>query len=185
MNQTKVLIIGAGPVGLTLACEMARNGIPFRIVEKAAEPQKGSRAKALQPRSLEILNDFGIAQELLKTGYTELPFRKFSGSQFIGETPRSIFPRDDTRYPKTLLLPQFKVEEALRLRLEEFGGKVEWATELVDFSQEQGMVTCELQQILNTLVVTIWWLATAVKAPPEKNWGSILLGKPTSWNSYG
>src|SRR5580692_9409477 len=124
MNQTTVLIIGAGPVGMTLACELARRNVSFRIIERSATPPHGSRAKALQPRSLEILNDLGIAEELIQLGRTELPFRKFNGNQMIGETPRSIFPRDDTRYPKTLLLPQWQVEAALRAKLAELGGAI-------------------------------------------------------------
>jgi len=145
MNQTTVLIIGAGPVGLTLACELARRHVDFRIIERSAVPTHGSRAKALQPRSLEILNELGIAEELMPQGYTELPFRKFNGSQLIGETPRTIFPRNDTRYPKTLLLPQPKVEAALRNKLEELGGKIEWATELADFIQQCGSIQCRLE----------------------------------------
>jgi 2-polyprenyl-6-methoxyphenol hydroxylase-like FAD-dependent oxidoreductase len=145
MNQTTVLIIGSGPVGLTLACELARRNVDFRIIERTVLPPHGSRAKALQPRSLEILNDLGIAEELMPQGYTELPFRKFNGSQLIGETPRAVFPRNDTRYPKTLLLPQPKVEAALRNKLEELGGKVEWATELADFSQQEGSIRCRLE----------------------------------------
>jgi len=145
MNHTTVLIIGAGPVGLTLACELARRHVDFRIIERAALPPQGSRAKALQPRSLEILNDLGIAKDLMPQGYTELPFRKFNGSQLIGETPRAVFPRNDTRYPKTLLLPQPKVEAALRNKLEELGGTVEWATELADFTQQDGGIQCKLE----------------------------------------
>lgn len=141
MNQTTVLIIGAGPVGLTLACELARRNVSFRIIERATQPPQGSRAKALQPRSLEILNDLGIAEVLMSQGYTELPFRKFNGSKLIGESPRSVFPRNDTRYPATLLLPQPKVEAALRNKLEELGGRVEWATELVDFTQADQSIT--------------------------------------------
>jgi len=145
MNQTTVLIIGAGPVGLTLACELARRNIDFRIIERSAVPQHGSRAKALQPRSLEILNDLGIAEVLMPQGYTELSFRKFNGSQMIGETPRVVFPRNDTRYHKTLLLPQPKVEAALRNKLEELGGKIEWATELADFTQQYNSIQCRLE----------------------------------------
>jgi len=145
MNQTTVLIIGAGPVGLTLACELARRHVDFRIIERSAVPAHGSRAKALQPRSLEILNDLGIAEELMPQGYTELPFRKFNGSQLIGETPRMVFPRNDTRYPKTLLLPQPKVEAALRNKLEQLGGKIEWSTDLADFSQQDGSIQCRLE----------------------------------------
>jgi len=145
MNQCTVLIIGAGPVGLTLACELARRHVDFRIIESSAVPTHGSRAKALQPRSLEILNDLDIAEELIPQGYTELPFRKFNGSQMIGETPRITFPRNDTRYPKTLLLPQPKVEAALRNKLEGLGGKIEWATELTDFTQQDGSIQCRLE----------------------------------------
>jgi 2-polyprenyl-6-methoxyphenol hydroxylase-like FAD-dependent oxidoreductase len=145
MNNTTVLIVGAGPVGLTLACELARRDISFRIIERSPIPPNGSRAKALQPRSLEIFNDLGIAEGLMQQGYTELPYRKFNGNQLIGETERSTFPRDDTRYPKTLLLPQPKVEAALRAKLEELGGKIEWATELTDFVLTDAGVDCKLE----------------------------------------
>ncbi len=140
-----VLIVGAGPVGLTLACELARRDVPFRLIERAASPALSSRAKALQPRSLEILHDLGIAEQLMATGTTELPYRKFAGNRMIGETPRRVFPREDTRYPKTLLLPQWQVEEALRTKLAELGGTVEWGTELTDFTATDHGVTCYLQ----------------------------------------
>jgi 2-polyprenyl-6-methoxyphenol hydroxylase-like FAD-dependent oxidoreductase len=142
-----VLIVGAGPVGLTLACELARRDVPFRLIERAASPALSSRAKALQPRSLEILHDLGIAERLMATGTTELPYRKFAGNRMIGETPRRAFPREDTRYPKTLLLPQWQVEEALRTRLAELGGTVEWGTELTDFTVTDHGVTCRLQSL--------------------------------------
>lgn len=145
MNNIMVLIIGAGPVGLTLACEMARRKVPFRIIDRLALPPQGSRAKGVQPRSLEISNDLGIAEELVATGQTDLPYRKFSGSQLLGETPRGIFTRDDTRYPKVLLLPQYRVEEALSRKLMELGGIVEWATELASFIQANDGITCQLE----------------------------------------
>ncbi|WP_183148046.1 FAD-dependent monooxygenase [Chryseobacterium nematophagum] len=145
MNQTQVLIIGSGPVGLTLACELTRRNIACRIIERSASPTIGSRAKTLQPRSLEILNDLGIAEALLPLGYTELQFRKFHGTQMIGDTPSNSFPREDTRYPKALLLPQYKVEEALRNKLIELGGNVEWSTELVEFSQTEEGIICHLE----------------------------------------
>src|ERR1700761_2123756 len=117
MNSTNVLIIGAGPVGLTLACELARRQVNFRIIDRSATAPQGSRAKALQPRSLEILNDLGIAEHLMQVGTTELPYRKFAGTKPMGDTARASFPREDTRYPKTLLLPQPEVEAALRAKL--------------------------------------------------------------------
>ena len=58
-QQPRVLIVGAGPTGLTLACDLARRGIPLRLVDSAPEPFKGSRAKGLRPRTLEVFEDFG------------------------------------------------------------------------------------------------------------------------------
>ena len=57
MTDTDVLIVGAGPTGLTLACELARRGVPFRLIEAAPGPQPGSRGKGLQPRTLEVFDD--------------------------------------------------------------------------------------------------------------------------------
>ncbi|MBL4677438.1 MAG: FAD-dependent monooxygenase [Mucilaginibacter sp.] len=145
MNNTTVLIIGAGPVGLTLACEMVRRNIPCRIIERSAAPQIGSRAKALQPRSLEIFDNLGIADKLMQQGYTELPYRKYNGPEMIGESPRKHFLRNDTRFPKVLLLPQYQVEAALRDKFEELGGKIEWGTELADFNQTDNGIVCQLQ----------------------------------------
>jgi 2-polyprenyl-6-methoxyphenol hydroxylase-like FAD-dependent oxidoreductase len=145
MNQTKVLIIGAGPAGLTLACELARRQVDFRIIEKSPAPPYGSRAKALQPRSLEIFNDLGITETIMSEGYTDLPYRKFNNNQPLGDTPRNSFPRTDTRYPKTLLLPQFAVEAALRARLETLGGTINWATEMTEFMQTEKSVECHLE----------------------------------------
>ncbi len=142
-----VLIVGAGPVGLTLAIEMARREIPFRLIERAVSAPRGSRAKALQPRSLEILHDLGLTEELMPLGHTELPFRKFAGAQFLGEVARSVFPRADTRYAKSLLLPQWQVEDALRAKLAALGGVIEWGTELGEISQDVGSVTCQLQTL--------------------------------------
>lgn len=145
MNNTSVLIIGAGPVGMTLACELARRNVSFRIIERSPMPQHGSRAKALQPRSLEIFNDLGFAEELMQAGTTELPYRKYYNSQFIGDAPGSVFPRNDTRYPKTLLLLQLEEEAALRNKLEELGGKIDWNTELTNFVQRDNGVECHLE----------------------------------------
>src|SRR5271154_4742261 len=66
--QTKVLIVGAGPTGLTLACDLARRGIPFRLGDAAPAPFQGSRAKGLQPRTLEVFEDLGILELVLQCG---------------------------------------------------------------------------------------------------------------------
>jgi 2-polyprenyl-6-methoxyphenol hydroxylase-like FAD-dependent oxidoreductase len=74
MYETNVLIVGAGPTGLTLAIELARRSIAFRLVDAAEIPFAGSRGKGIQPRTLEVFHDLGIIEKILNTGmpYPEL-----------------------------------------------------------------------------------------------------------------
>lgn len=158
MENTTVLIVGAGPTGLTLACELARRHVAVRIIERLIEPACGSRAKGVQPRSLEILNDLGITETLIPKGYTDLPYRKYNENQLQGDVPRKIFDRKDTRYPGILLLPQYEVEAALRNKLAEFGIKVEWATELADFTQLDKEIICRLEKPGKTLPLSCQYI---------------------------
>src|ERR1700759_4184301 len=84
-SDTSVLIVGAGPTGLTLACELARRGVSFRLIDKAEKYFAGSRGKGLQPRSLEVMDDFGIVDEILALGRFHLPFRGYDGATVLGE----------------------------------------------------------------------------------------------------
>lgn len=59
-TTTDVLICGAGVTGLTLAIELARHGVSFRLIEKRTTPFIGSRGKGIQPRTQEIFEDLGI-----------------------------------------------------------------------------------------------------------------------------
>ena len=63
LTTTQVLIVGAGPTGLTLACELARRNIRFRIIDAAPRHPIGSRGKALQPRSLEVFEDLSVIDQ--------------------------------------------------------------------------------------------------------------------------
>jgi 2-polyprenyl-6-methoxyphenol hydroxylase-like FAD-dependent oxidoreductase len=63
-----VLICGAGAAGLTLAVDLARRGVDFRLIEKTAGPFAGSRGKGLQPRSQEVLEDLGVLDRIVATG---------------------------------------------------------------------------------------------------------------------
>src|SRR4051812_1597891 len=70
-----VLIVGAGPTGLELACELARRGVTFRLIEAAPGPQLGSRGKGIQPRTLEVFGDLGIVDRVLANGRMAMPIR--------------------------------------------------------------------------------------------------------------
>lgn len=145
MTNTPILIVGAGPTGLTLACELARRNVNFRIIDRSPEFPKGSRAKGVQPRSLEVFDDLGLAQKMRVAGSDNVIFRRFNGNQWLGDVRREVFPREDTRYIQGLLLPQWKVEELLREKLAEYNVTVELDVELTAFSQTDEAVTAVLK----------------------------------------
>lgn len=154
-----VLIVGAGPTGLTLACELARAGVSFRIIDAAPGPQPGSRGKGLQPRTLEVFDDLGIVERVLANGRMPMPMRMIAPDGQVSITGTdTLGPRPDVPYPTTLLIPQWRVEEALRLRLAELGGAVEFGTALESFTQTQVDVTAVLSRGGVTETVTARWL---------------------------
>jgi 2-polyprenyl-6-methoxyphenol hydroxylase-like FAD-dependent oxidoreductase len=144
--QTSVLIVGAGPTGLTLACELARRGVKLRIIDKASAYFAGSRGKGLQPRSLELLEDLGLIDEILANGRFHLPFRGYDGATILGDKDmhEGRHPTPDVPYASSLIIPQFRVEEILRKGLAGWGLQVELATELIDIEQDDESVTATL-----------------------------------------
>src|SRR4051812_26034295 len=85
-TTTDVLVVGAGPTGLTLAVDLARRGVPVRIIDAAAAHFAGSRGKGLQERSLEVLADLGVAEEIRAAGWT-LPSRVTVAGGPVRESP--------------------------------------------------------------------------------------------------
>ncbi|MEV6210565.1 FAD-dependent monooxygenase [Kitasatospora sp. NPDC051914] len=141
-STTSVLISGAGPTGLTLACLLARQGVAVRVVERAPGPHTGSRGKTLNARSLEVLADLGLADALLVSGRSRLPFRRYFEGAFAAESDPAAdtAPTPGAPHPGSLYLPQDRVEELLRARLAELGVAVEFGTELTGFEQGGGQV---------------------------------------------
>jgi 2-polyprenyl-6-methoxyphenol hydroxylase-like FAD-dependent oxidoreductase len=146
MTQTEVLVAGAGPTGLTLACDLARRGVAVRIVDRAREFPAGSRGKGLSPRSLEVFDDLAVIDRVLAAGITHLPHRKYRGAQVIAEIDPAAgaVPTPDIPYPAGLLIPQWRVEQILRDRLAEFGVTVELGADLRSFSQDTDGVTARV-----------------------------------------
>ncbi|GAA1387034.1 FAD-dependent oxidoreductase [Kitasatospora putterlickiae] len=144
--MTTVVIAGAGPTGLTLACGLARQGVAVRVIDRAAEFPTGSRGKTLNPRSLEVLADLGLGAALAAGGRTHLPFHKYFDGEFVNETEpfAGAVPTATTPYPASLWLPQTRVERLLRERLAGYGVRVETATELADLRQDGAGVEVHL-----------------------------------------
>ena len=143
MTQIDVLVVGAGPTGLTLACDLARRGVAVRIVDRAQEFPGGSRGKGLSPRSLEVFDDLGVIDRMLTSGITHLPHRKYQGAEVIAEIDPEAgrVPAPDVPYPVGLMIPQWWVEQILRERLADFDVVVELGAELRGFSQHADGVT--------------------------------------------
>ena len=134
MREVEVLIVGAGPTGLVLACELARRGVPHRLVERRDRPAEGSRGKGVQPRSLEMLGDLGVAEPLIAAGRFDLPMIVHGHDGPAPMTP-SPLPREGAPYALPLLVPQWRVEALLRERLAGLGGRIEWGRELTVVDQ--------------------------------------------------
>jgi 2-polyprenyl-6-methoxyphenol hydroxylase-like FAD-dependent oxidoreductase len=144
--ETDVLIVGAGPTGLTLACQLAARGVNFRITEAAAAPQKGSRGKGIQPRTLELLDDMGIGSDVIANGAFNIIARRYDETgSFQDEALHAHPARPDAPYLSSLLIPQFRIEEKLRAKLSALGGSVAFGSKLSAFAQECDTVTANLE----------------------------------------
>lgn len=141
-----VLICGAGAAGLTLAIELARRGIPFRIIEKMHKPFAGSRGKGIQPRTQELFEDLGIIDRIVATGGIYPPMRHYGDDGSYTEADhferRDATPAEPFHIP--LMIPQFLTERIMRERLAELGQCVHFECELVGFDQDAKGVTARL-----------------------------------------
>lgn len=133
-----VLVVGAGPTGLLTACELARRGLAVRLVDQASTPFHGSRGKGLQPRTLEALDNVGVADRLIALGRFRLPLRFYdaAGGHQDLDPREGQEPTPDNPYARSLLLPQWQVEAALRACLAEHGVAVEWNRGVAGLTQE-------------------------------------------------
>ena len=140
--NTQVLITGAGPVGLTMAIELARYGVPLRIVDKAVQRTDKSKALVLWSRSLELLERAGCSAALVSAGHKVLAANIVAGDQRVG---RIDITRVDSPYPYALMLPQSDTERLLEAHLNRLGVVVERQAELIGFTDRGADVTATLR----------------------------------------
>jgi 2-polyprenyl-6-methoxyphenol hydroxylase-like FAD-dependent oxidoreductase len=140
-NEIDVLICGAGAAGLTLAIDLARRGVSFRIIDKLEQPFRGSRGKGLQPRTQEVFEDLGIIDRVMAAGGVYPPMRVYREDGTYAEKEFEVpEPSPDVPYFIPLMIPQFITEAVMRERLAELGHHVEFGTALVDFEKGAGGV---------------------------------------------
>ncbi|PXX54884.1 2-polyprenyl-6-methoxyphenol hydroxylase-like FAD-dependent oxidoreductase [Nocardia tenerifensis] len=162
MNErVDVLIVGAGPSGLTLACELISQGISFRIIDKSMSSTKASRAIGISARALEVLHHFGAAEQLVERGVRCGHAHFHSGARqtakISAETVRHC------RFPFMLSVPQSATEEVLERRLTELGGTVERGVELVglDIRTDSVIATVAAADGASEEPVTAGWVVGA------------------------
>ncbi len=146
MSQDKVsvLVCGAGPSGLMAACQLARHGISFRIIDKSANSTTQSRALVIHTRSLEIFKQMGIADKALGLGeICQGATWVFNGKEVATVT---VFGEDLTEFPYILCLEQSKTEELLIEFLATHGHSVERQVELTNYVANDHGVTATLKK---------------------------------------
>jgi 2-polyprenyl-6-methoxyphenol hydroxylase-like FAD-dependent oxidoreductase len=126
-----VLIIGAGPTGLTLAIELRRYGIPIQIVESAAQRTDKSKALVVWARTLELLDRGPGAARFVNAGFKEDAVNFVAGDKQIGRVDMGSV---RSPYPYALMLPQSDTERLLEEHLNELGVNVSRQVEVVSLT---------------------------------------------------
>lgn len=144
--ETDVLIVGAGPTGLTLACDLARRGVRALVVEQQDTLFPGSRGKGIQPRTMEVFDDLGVVDAVLASGGKAPVGMVWQDGSRQGE--HDMFerpgPTDSAPYGEPWLLPQWRTQQILHARLTELSGRVAFGTALTGLSQDTHGVTARL-----------------------------------------
>jgi len=136
--STQVLIVGAGPVGLTLGTALARENIDAVLIDKAAAGANTSRAAVVHARTLEVLRDLDVTSALLERGIVVPRFTVRERDRVLLTVEFDSLPTD---YPFTLMVPQNITEEVLLSRLRSAGGDVLRPYELARLEQDGAGVT--------------------------------------------
>jgi 2-polyprenyl-6-methoxyphenol hydroxylase-like FAD-dependent oxidoreductase len=159
--QLELLIVGAGPTGLTLGCLCRQLGIALRVIDKNSGPSTTSKAVGLQYRISEVLATMGIVNRFIEKGGSPTPVNIYHGDRKLvtfhfalpsGQTGKDAFT------PRPILIPQSETEALLGELLLERGGKIEWGKELVEFSQDSNQVISTIRNVdgSNEKIISKW-----------------------------
>jgi 2-polyprenyl-6-methoxyphenol hydroxylase-like FAD-dependent oxidoreductase len=158
-----VLIVGAGPVGTALAIDLTRRGVSVRIIDKAEHGFGGSRAKGVQPRTLEVFDDLGALDDVRAGGSSYPPMGIHLGPITVPfRMLRTPYVGDDTvPYPYPLLSPQFNTDRALHDRLHALGVDVEYRCALSEITETPDGVDVSIITPAGTEVITARYVVGA------------------------
>jgi 2-polyprenyl-6-methoxyphenol hydroxylase-like FAD-dependent oxidoreductase len=143
-SNTEVLIVGAGPTGLMLACQLAIYGIAFRIIDKTEDHTTQSRALVIQARSLEILDQMGLADKAIQQGKVAMAIGAFFNGRKALHVTVNKMGEGLTKFPHLLMLEQSHTESILEQFLKKRNYKVDRRTELKSLVQNNEGVSAVL-----------------------------------------
>lgn len=141
-SRIDVLVAGAGPTGLTMACELARHGITPRIIDKAPSPSVHSKAFGIHARTLEVLENIGIVDSFLQLGNMSNGLDMYDRGKLLVSAE---FDTLDSKYPYVLMLPQSDTERILHDRLKTYGIEVEREKELVGIEERDNALVARIK----------------------------------------
>jgi 2-polyprenyl-6-methoxyphenol hydroxylase-like FAD-dependent oxidoreductase len=142
MYDTDVLVVGAGPSGLTLAASLVKRGVATNVVDRQAAGANTSRAAVVNARTLEVLDELDVSRRLVKEGVQAPRFTIRDGRRTLIPVDFSVLPTD---YPYSLMVPQATTERLLLDRLTELGGSVIRRKVLASVSQDARGVTATFE----------------------------------------
>ncbi|MFJ4469436.1 FAD-dependent monooxygenase [Streptomyces sp. NPDC089424] len=140
--DTDVLIVGAGPVGLTAAAELRRHGVGCRIVDRLPERLPYAKAVGIQPRTLELWDRMGLVRDALDSAVLMRGQLVYVNGEERGRVDLALPPEVPYRFAA---LPQYETERLLEEHLARYGTRIERGTELRSLTQEADGVTGRLR----------------------------------------
>src|SRR5512133_16598 len=143
-ETTEVLIVGAGPAGLIMACQLAVHQVSFRIIDKNTNPSQNSGALIVQARTLEIFQQLGIADEAINQGIIADKIEILYNAKKIAGTSIKNIGSDLSQFPFLLMLEQSKTEKLLLKFLEDRGCYVERSVLFKRFEEDKDSITTKV-----------------------------------------
>jgi 2-polyprenyl-6-methoxyphenol hydroxylase-like FAD-dependent oxidoreductase len=142
--ETAVVVVGAGPVGLLAACELARRHVSVRVIDKLSTATPQSRAILVLPRSLEMLDQVGVLEQMTASGVKSRAMELCDGARLL---VRMDLDSVDSPFPFAITTAQTETERILSKRLRDLGVDVERGLDLTAAEQNADGVTSTVRGV--------------------------------------